>query len=547
MGKFAKVSAGVISVLAMSTSLVFADASVSITNLTPGDTVIAKSLLSFKVVPSGFVATAYQIQDSFSGSTVTNANFDNAGNFSWVPVASDAGAHTLTITARNYTGDSATITQTITVQPPPSVKIESVSPSEQIMPGTTFTFRVVPAGFTDPKYIIGDSFSGSSVTISNLDTAGNFSWTPNSTQNGEHAISVYVSDSQGHSAQATQNVRVGAGPSLAVTNLQPTDATVRPGTQVTFTLAPINYSPSSFSLVDSFSGSTASNGNLNMNGLFAWSPAASDVGYHEITITGTVGFYGKSASIKQTVTVLNPDGTMPANVPAPAVAGASTAQTTTAAAEPSTTSTTSTGAVAAGSEIDILLKQLAALQAQMATLSSSSGGSTSASAPAPAAPSAVTFVSYLRPGSEGDEVLALQNVLKAQGYFDHEPTGYYGDLTVDAVASFQQAQGLDALGVVGPATRLALNSLSSSPAVLGASTSASSGGSYVFTSFLELGDRGDEVVQLQKKLSSLGFFSEEATGYFGSITEEAVKAFQTAHEIDARGWVGPATRAALNN
>lgn len=530
--------------LVLSTSLALADTSASITGLTPGDTVRAKSLITFKVSTTGFLAQAYQVTDSFAGSSVSNTHFDNAGNFSWVPVASDAGVHTLTITARNYSGDSATITKTITVQPPPSVRIESMSPGEQIMPGTTLNFRVVPDGFTDPKYIIGDSFSGSSVTISNLDTAGNFTWTPNLSQNGDHSITVYVSDSQGRSAQVSQNVRVGAGPSLAVTNLQPGD-TVKPGTQVTFTLAPINYRPSSFALMDSFSGSTAGNGNLNMNGTFAWSPATSDVGYHELTITGTVGFYGESASIKQKVTVLNPDGTMPANVPAPAVAGASTALTTTAAAQPSTTSTTSTGAVVAGSEVDALLKQLATLQAQMASLSSSSGGSTAASAPTPA-PSTVTFVSYLRPGSEGDEVLALQNVLKAQGYFDHEPTGYYGDLTVDAVVSFQQAKGLDALGVVGPATRLALNALSSSPAVLGASTSASSDSSYVFTSFLELGDRGDEVVQLQKKLSRLGFFSEEATGYFGSITEEAVKAFQIAHEIDARGWVGPATRAALN-
>lgn len=548
MGKFARVFAGVISIVMMSASAAFADTSVSISNLSPGDTVIAKSLVSFKVVPSGFVApaTAYQITDSFGGSTASNANFDNAGNFSWVPVASDAGVHTFTITARNYSGESATVTQTITVQPPPSVKIESVSPGEQVMPGTTFTFRVVPTSFTDPKYIIGDSFNGSSVTISNLDTAGNFSWTPNLSQNGDHAITIYVNDSQGRSAQVTQNVRVGQGPSLAITNLQPGDATVRPGTQVTFTLAPLNYSPSAFSVMDNLSGSTVSNSNINTTGMFSWSPATTDVGVHELTITGTVGFYGESATIKQKVTVLNVDGSMPANIPSPTVAGASTTQTT-AATGPAPATATNSGAVAAGSEVDALLKQLATLQAQMATLSGSSGTGATTVSTAPTTPSTITFTSYLRPGSEGDEVLALQNALKAQGYFKHDPTGYYGPVTVDAVAAFQEAHGIDALGVVGPSTRLALNSLSTSPTVLGASASASSDRSFVFTSFLEMGDSGDEVVQLQKKLSLLGFFSEEATGYFGTITEAAVKAFQAAHEVDAKGWVGPATRAALNS
>jgi peptidoglycan hydrolase-like protein with peptidoglycan-binding domain len=37
----------------------------------------------------------------------------------------------------------------------------------------------------------------------------------------------------------------------------------------------------------------------------------------------------------------------------------------------------------------------------------------------------------------------------------------------------------------------------------------------------------------------------QADGYFGGQTEQAVKAFQTAHALDADGIVGPRTRAKL--
>ena len=59
----------------------------------------------------------------------------------------------------------------------------------------------------------------------------------------------------------------------------------------------------------------------------------------------------------------------------------------------------------------------------------------------------------------GEEVRALQNLLKCLGYFseDIDATGYYGPVTVDAVIAFQEANGIEPIGVVGPATRDALN------------------------------------------------------------------------------------------
>ncbi|MBI2612222.1 peptidoglycan-binding protein [Candidatus Kaiserbacteria bacterium] len=56
-------------------------------------------------------------------------------------------------------------------------------------------------------------------------------------------------------------------------------------------------------------------------------------------------------------------------------------------------------------------------------------------------------------GMRGDDVLALQEFLQAQGYFYATPTGYYGRLTAQAVARWQAANGISAVGAVGPLTR----------------------------------------------------------------------------------------------
>lgn len=65
---------------------------------------------------------------------------------------------------------------------------------------------------------------------------------------------------------------------------------------------------------------------------------------------------------------------------------------------------------------------------------------------------------------------------------------------------------------------------------------------------LRNGATSDEVRELQERLRELGFFTyPESTGYFGSLTHEAVKAYQQARGIvPVSGYVGPLTRAELN-
>lgn len=86
------------------------------------------------------------------------------------------------------------------------------------------------------------------------------------------------------------------------------------------------------------------------------------------------------------------------------------------------------------------------------------------------------------------------------------------------------------------------------PVVIGvsAATTTTTKSTFQFTSFLSVGSTGNEVSELQKKLTTLGFYDGPTNGNFGPLTEAGVKAFQSAHGINSVGYVGPGTRAALN-
>jgi len=72
-----------------------------------------------------------------------------------------------------------------------------------------------------------------------------------------------------------------------------------------------------------------------------------------------------------------------------------------------------------------------------------------------------TFTKALSIGSRGEEVKMLQKELQGLGFFSLSVslTGYFGPITQEAVELFQAANGIEAIGIVGPKTRAVLNTL----------------------------------------------------------------------------------------
>lgn len=67
-------------------------------------------------------------------------------------------------------------------------------------------------------------------------------------------------------------------------------------------------------------------------------------------------------------------------------------------------------------------------------------------------------------------------------------------------------------------------------------------------SYLKHGSRGYKVSKLQHQLGEMGYFHHHrATGYFGSKTKHAVKAFQRDHGLRPDGIVGPRTMSVLGD
>lgn len=62
---------------------------------------------------------------------------------------------------------------------------------------------------------------------------------------------------------------------------------------------------------------------------------------------------------------------------------------------------------------------------------------------------------------------------------------------------------------------------------------------------LHEGVSGQDVKELQVKLTKMGYFHTTATGYYGSITKNAVVQFQRDFNVSDTGFTGPLTRAKL--
>lgn len=150
----------------------------------------------------------------------------------------------------------------------------------------------------------------------------------------------------------------------------------------------------------------------------------------------------------------------------------------------------------------------------------------------------------LKEGDTGNNVIILQNKLKILGYFDASVTGSFGLTTTEAVKNFQRDYGLDPTGIVDYATWVVLYEETPSPFPTVTNSVATR---YLRQTkpTLRLGDTGEYVRQLQEQLQQILFYDGSITGVFDTLTETAVKIFQTTNKLTADGIVGVDTWSAL--
>ncbi len=141
----------------------------------------------------------------------------------------------------------------------------------------------------------------------------------------------------------------------------------------------------------------------------------------------------------------------------------------------------------------------------------------------------------MRLGDHGPEIVELRARLARLGLLDQAGASDAFDQQVDrAVRSFQQERGLTIDGLVGPHT---MRQLDEARWQLGDRALSFTPGHLM---------RGDDVVALQRRLTSLGFDAGRVDGIFGKQTDAALREFQRGVGVVADGTAGVQTFRALD-
>lgn len=140
--------------------------------------------------------------------------------------------------------------------------------------------------------------------------------------------------------------------------------------------------------------------------------------------------------------------------------------------------------------------------------------------------------SVFQEGDRGAAVSTLQQQLAALGYYTGSIDGVFGQDTTEAVLRFQRDRNLVTDGIVGTQVYQALG-ISPSPNYPPSDRQ------------LSVGDSGAAVEELQRRLATLGYFNTSVTGYYGSITQDAVARFQQDRQLAATGNADAQTLSAM--
>jgi peptidoglycan hydrolase-like protein with peptidoglycan-binding domain len=118
-------------------------------------------------------------------------------------------------------------------------------------------------------------------------------------------------------------------------------------------------------------------------------------------------------------------------------------------------------------------------------------------------------------GDSGEDVAAVQEQLKALGYYSGKVSGNFLDGTRAAVRQFQQDYALNVTGIVDGETEAVLMS----------------------AEYRELttGDSGPDVLRVQEALTQLGYYNGKLSGDYLEGTTAGIKAFQNNNELIPTG------------
>jgi len=130
------------------------------------------------------------------------------------------------------------------------------------------------------------------------------------------------------------------------------------------------------------------------------------------------------------------------------------------------------------------------------------------------------------------DLLAVDRKLFELGYRDEACNGELDEVTVNALRSFQRANGLEITGEPDETTVVLLMSGNGKTEREYLSTLAYK---YNEASKLAKGSYGDAVTKLQRALKQLGYFRSESDGAYGDATEAAVYRFQLANGLMESG------------
>ena len=207
------------------------------------------------------------------------------GSFSWTPTAGQVGTHTVTVQVEDGTGatDSEAVTVTVGESNENPVLGAIGAKSVDELAELAFTATATDGDSDALTFTLaGTPPPGASINS----TSGAFSWTPSESQDGTHTITIQVEDGNGGSDSEAVTVTV------SEVNADPVLASV--GSKSVDELEPLTFTATASdgdviggtadSLEFSLGAGAPTGASITSGGAFSWTPTASQIGTHTITI-----------------------------------------------------------------------------------------------------------------------------------------------------------------------------------------------------------------------------------------------------------------------